>query len=44
MDIKESFGQRVKQLRKGKGLSQEDLAEKSGLNRKNPRFSAGKCF
>lgn len=38
MDIKESFGQRVKLLRKGKGLSQEDLAEKSGLNR--PYISA----
>jgi len=33
MDIKEKFGQRLKTLRKAKGLSQEELAEKSGLNR-----------
>ncbi len=33
MDIKEIFGQRIKILRKEKGLSQEELAERSGLNR-----------
>jgi transcriptional regulator with XRE-family HTH domain len=38
MDIKEKFGQRVKSLRKEKGMSQEELAEKSGLNR--PYISA----
>ncbi|UZD22287.1 helix-turn-helix transcriptional regulator [Algoriphagus halophytocola] len=38
MDIKEAFGQKVKLLRKAKELSQEDLADKSGLNR--PYISA----
>ncbi|MEB2777457.1 helix-turn-helix transcriptional regulator [Algoriphagus sp. D3-2-R+10] len=38
MEIKEVFGQRVKLLRKAKELSQEELAEKSGLNR--PYISA----
>lgn len=38
MEIKERFGQKVKQLRKAKDLSQEDLAERSGLNR--PYISA----
>jgi transcriptional regulator with XRE-family HTH domain len=38
MDIKEKFGQRVKSLRKEKGMSQKELAEKSGLNR--PYISA----
>lgn len=33
MDIKEKFGNRLKALRKEKGLSQEELAERSGLNR-----------
>ena len=33
MDIKEKFGLRLKTLRKEKGLSQEELAERSGLNR-----------
>ncbi|WP_194976998.1 helix-turn-helix domain-containing protein [Aquiflexum lacus] len=33
MDIKEKFGIRLKTLRKEKGLSQEELAERSGLNR-----------
>lgn len=33
MDIKEKFGNRLKTLRKEKGLSQEELALKSGLNR-----------
>lgn len=33
MDIKEKFGNRLKALRKEKGLSQEELALKSGLNR-----------
>lgn len=33
MNIKEKFGNRLKALRKEKGLSQEELAEKSGLNR-----------
>jgi transcriptional regulator with XRE-family HTH domain len=27
------FGNRVKEIRKGKGLSQEELAEKAGLHR-----------
>ena len=38
MHIKEVFGQKVKLLRKAKELSQEDLADKSGLNR--PYISA----
>ncbi|WP_194775022.1 helix-turn-helix domain-containing protein [Pararhodonellum marinum] len=33
MDIKEKFGLKLKTLRKEKGLSQEKLAERSGLNR-----------
>lgn len=33
MDIKEKFGNRLKALRKEKDLSQEELAERSGLNR-----------
>ncbi|MFN3802639.1 helix-turn-helix domain-containing protein [Belliella pelovolcani] len=33
MEIKEKFGNRLKALRKEKGLSQEELALKSGLNR-----------
>lgn len=33
MDIKEKFGIRLRELRKEKGLSQEELALKSGLNR-----------
>lgn len=33
MDIKDKFGLRLKTLRKEKGLSQEELAERSGLNR-----------
>ncbi|MCH7404246.1 helix-turn-helix domain-containing protein [Belliella aquatica] len=33
MDIKEKFGNRLKTLRKEKGLSQEEVALKSGLNR-----------
>jgi len=33
MDITEKFGLRLKTLRKEKGLSQEELAERSGLNR-----------
>lgn len=38
MGLKEDFGQKVKLLRKAKVLSQEDLADKSGLNR--PYISA----
>lgn len=33
MDIKEKFGIRLRTLRKEKGLSQEELADRSGLNR-----------
>jgi transcriptional regulator with XRE-family HTH domain len=33
MTITEKFGLRLKTLRKEKGLSQEELAERSGLNR-----------
>lgn len=38
MDIKEDFGQRLIQFRKEKKMSQERLAELSGLNR--PYISA----
>lgn len=38
MDIKEEFGQRLIQFRKEKKMSQERLAELSGLNR--PYISA----
>jgi transcriptional regulator with XRE-family HTH domain len=38
MDIKEKFGRRIRLLRKEKGFSQEELAERSGLNR--PYISA----
>ena len=33
MTITEKFGLRLKTIRKEKGLSQEELAERSGLNR-----------
>jgi transcriptional regulator with XRE-family HTH domain len=33
MTITEKFGIKLKTLRKEKGLSQEELAERSGLNR-----------
>lgn len=33
MDIKEKFGSRIAYLRKAKGISQETLAELSGLHR-----------
>lgn len=33
MDIKESFGLRIQQLRKLRGMSQEKLASLSGLDR-----------
>lgn len=33
MDIKQDFGKRLMQLRKEKKISQETLAELSGLNR-----------
>jgi transcriptional regulator with XRE-family HTH domain len=33
MDIKEKFGKRLKELRLKKGLSQETLANNSGLDR-----------
>ena len=32
-DIRETFGQRVRELRLAKDISQEDLAEKAGLDR-----------
>ena len=38
MDIKKTFGQKVNAFRKSKSLSQENIAEKSGLNR--PYISA----
>lgn len=38
MSIKVTFGQKMKLLRKGRNLSQEELAIKSGLNR--PYISA----
>lgn len=38
MDIKQEFGKRLNQLRKEKKMSQEMLAELSGLNR--PYISA----
>ena len=34
MDIKELIGARIKSLRQGKGLTQEALAEKSGISSK----------
>jgi transcriptional regulator with XRE-family HTH domain len=33
MSLKEQFGNRLKGLRKERKMSQEELAEKSGLNR-----------
>lgn len=33
MDILQQFGHRIKQLRKEKGLSQEALAHKAGIDR-----------
>lgn len=33
MDIKQKFGLRIKQLRKGKGLSQEKLANLADIDR-----------
>jgi transcriptional regulator with XRE-family HTH domain len=38
MDIKQEFGKRLNQIRKEKKMSQETLAELSGLNR--PYISA----
>jgi len=32
-DIQKKFGDKLRELRKQKGLSQEDLASKSGLHR-----------
>ncbi len=32
-DVRKTFGDRVRQLRQAKGISQEDLAEKAGLDR-----------
>lgn len=32
-EIQVKFGQKVKEIRKGRGLSQEELASKSGLHR-----------
>ena len=34
MEIKELIGRRIKYLRKSKGMSQEELAEKMGINPK----------
>ena len=33
MDIKKIFGQNVRRLRKARGFSQEELAERAGLHR-----------
>ncbi|TSC87303.1 MAG: DNA-binding protein [Microgenomates group bacterium Gr01-1014_16] len=33
IDIKRKYGKRLRQLRKAKGLSQEELAFRSGLHR-----------
>lgn len=33
MNIKIEFGMKIKELRKEKGFSQDELAERSGLNR-----------
>lgn len=33
MDVKKKFGERVREIRKARGLSQEKLAELSGLDR-----------
>jgi len=33
VDVKKKFGERVREIRKARGLSQEKLAELSGLDR-----------
>lgn len=43
--IKKNFGQRVKEIRKSKGLTQEQLAEKTGMDTPNIcRIEAGTHF
>lgn len=45
MDIKKSFGEKVKRLRKKKNLTQEQLAEMIDISPRNlSRIEVGNCF